>query len=144
MKISSSFAETPLPSTTQKYLLVLMALLLPPLPIFLLTSPKHTIRTKEFFISFLLTFLMYFAGILYSIYFICFAFPSSKTDGYFRLGDEENQNAPVQAEAAAPAKAAPAETVSQTEGPSDGLPSYEESETPKDIASKVGDHKVQL
>lgn len=148
MPISTHFAETPLPTTSQKYLLVLMALFVPPLPIYLLSGPKHTIKTKEFFLSLLLAILVWFAGTLYSIYFVCVAFPESKNEGYFRLDDEERQPIVAASEPQSESRESqesPSEHVS-AEGTSaageEGLPAYEEIQIPPTLEFK-GDHKVQ-
>lgn len=142
MPISPRFAETPLPTTSQKYLLVLMAVFLPPLPIYLLSGPKHTIKTKEFFLSLLLSILMWLAGVLYAIYFICVAFPASKNEGYFRLDEEREPIAAARAQPEAEAPAGPAVSEGSSAGAQDGLPAYEEHQTsaPSDFK---GDHKVQ-
>lgn len=136
-----------MPSTSQKYLLVLMAILVPPLPIYLLTGPKHTMKTKEFFLSLLLTILMYLAGMLYSIYFVCVAFPESKNEGYFRLNDEERQPIVATAEAQSEGDVSSAEATatagsSATATTEEGLPAYEELHAPAPLDFK-GDHKVQ-
>lgn len=143
MPISARFAESPLPDTSQKYLLVLMAIFVPPLPIYLLTGPKHTIKTKEFFLSCLLTILLCLAGVIYSIYFVCVWFPESKKEGYFPLNDEERE--PIAGRTVSQPQVNHAEatedTLSTAAG-SEALPEYQELDTPAPADFK-GDNKVQ-
>lgn len=141
--ISAAFAEAEMPDATQRLLLVILGLFLPPLPIFMLTGPRYTIWTKEFFIALFLTlFPFFFVGFLYTLYFVCVLFPQSRGivngEGYERI--------PEDLELATPAAVdAPLIEVMEPE-----LPSYEESEgpsaareEPRDVKSN-GDNKVQL
>lgn len=158
MPVSPAFLQTPLPNETQKLLLVLLAIFLAPLPFYLLTGPRYTIRTKEFFICVLLTILVPFGGFLYAVYFILIGLPlalaAAGGDGYIRINNDlehgephpEGEETPSEAEPAAP-KMAPSHTL-YSDSP-ENLPSYEEVEgSSNGVRAPVdtkfgGDNKVQ-
>ena len=86
----STTAHTEPPSDFQKLVLVVMGLLLPPLPVFLLLG--NTIFTMEFLVSVLLTLLGHLPGVLFAVYFVLVKFPrTSRNEGYIRIDDDENQ-----------------------------------------------------
>lgn len=93
--ISRDFAHAELPNDTQRLLLVLLAILVPPLPIYMLTAPKYSVRTREFWISVLLMFTINIAAIIYLIWFVIKAFPAAREggegNGYFGVVDQESQ-----------------------------------------------------
>lgn len=93
--ISKDFAHAELPNDTQRLLLVLLAILIPPLPIYMLTAPKYSVRTREFWISVLLMFVFNIAAIIYLIWFVVKAFPAAREggegNGYFGVVDQEAQ-----------------------------------------------------
>lgn len=151
MNVSPAFRQAAPPNETQKLLLVLLAVFLAPLPIYLLTGPKYTIRTKEFLISFLLMLLVPFGGFLYSLYFICVGLPHALAhgEGYVRLNNDLESSA-ILPENDAPAPQAPAKpTSAEPEHYNAPLPSYEEVEGSSNGASSQfpvdvkGDNKVQ-
>lgn len=146
------------PNFSQKILLVIMGLFIPPLPVFLLTGPNYTILTKEFFVTVLLTFLGHIPGVLFAIYYVLVEYPKTLHDpSYTRIDeesrprarvsptpanggytDEPNNEIEVQAPAAGSSTSGP-----EVEAPP---PDYEEIVDPKqrEIDSKrVGDNKVQ-
>lgn len=147
---SPAFRQAALPNETQKLLLVLLAIFVPPLPIYLLTAPRYTIRTKEFLISVLFTLLMPFGGFLYAIYFICIKLPEALSEGpgHIRIGDDLEAGEDCLECADGQAEAAPQPKTNTA--PSDGLPTYEEAEGSSDGATRApidtkftGDNKVQ-
>ncbi|CAH2354396.1 hypothetical protein CLIB1423_16S01750 [[Candida] railenensis] len=74
-----------------KLFLAIMAFILPPLPLFLLTGPNYTIFTKEIFISLLLTIFGHIPGIIFSLYVIFYdsdPFASDGPLGYTSIDDE--------------------------------------------------------
>lgn len=86
----STTAQTEPPSDFQKLILVVMGIILPPLPVFLLLG--NTIFTMEFLVSVLLTLLGHLPGVLFAVYFILVKFPqTSRNEGYIRINDDENQ-----------------------------------------------------
>ncbi|KAM9901296.1 hypothetical protein OXX69_008763 [Metschnikowia pulcherrima] len=95
MAISPEFLHSDMPSGVQSFLLVLLALFVPPLPIYLLTGPNHTFKTKEFLICCVLTIFFFVIGVFYSVIFVLSIFPSARIeagrDGYLRVGDIETQ-----------------------------------------------------
>lgn len=142
MPISPAFSQAELPDATQKLLLVLLGVFLPPLPIYLLSGPKYTVWTKEFFVAVLLTLLFFFGGFLYTLYFVCVLFPESRSqpngEGYFRIPEDlEHQSEPAAApEACVPETVSSPPTYEESEGPSASR------EAPKDTKF-TGDNKVQ-
>lgn len=145
MPTSAAFHNSPPVDDTQRLLLCLIAVFLPPLPLFLLTRPNPTVRTKEFWTCLLLTVLFGIGGVLYAIYFICFEFPGANNGGYIRVGDDEEQCPACVDEAPTP-KPAGSTRVERSETPTDGLPSYEDLERTSQGApatKTAGDHKVQ-
>lgn len=153
MPISAAFADAPLPNDTQRFLLVLLAIFVPPLPIYLMTNPRYTVRTKEFFICLLLSVLVYFGGFLYALYFICVEFPRAhgtpNGEGYFRIRDIESEPC-VQCETEAPVSSETRTKPDVQQDSGDSLPTYEEVEgssdgsraPPRDV-KLGGDNKVQ-
>ncbi|OBA19283.1 hypothetical protein METBIDRAFT_221150 [Metschnikowia bicuspidata var. bicuspidata NRRL YB-4993] len=95
MNISPEFLESDLPSSIQRVLLVLLALFVPPLPIYLLSGPNYSLNTKEFIICCLLTIFFFVIGVFYSVIFVLLIFPTARVeagrDGYLRVGDIETQ-----------------------------------------------------
>ncbi|WPK24528.1 hypothetical protein PUMCH_001804 [Australozyma saopauloensis] len=90
--ISVAFKDAAMPSTTSKVLLCLLALFIPPLPIYLMTFPKSKVNTREFWISLIFTVLLFGVGALYTIYFILVMFPDARlTHSYYNASDVENQ-----------------------------------------------------
>lgn len=159
MPVSPAFLQTPLPNETQKLLLVLLAIFLAPLPIYLLTGPRYTIRTKEFFISVLLTILIPFGGFLYAVYFILIGLPQALAaaggEGYIRINNDlehgephpEVVETPSEAQSPDGPKVTPSHTL-YSDSP-ENLPSYEEVEgSSNGVRAPVdtkfgGDNKVQ-
>lgn len=77
------------PTDFQKLVLLVMGVILPPLPVFLLQG--NTIFTMEFLVSVLLTVLGHLPGVLFAVYYICVKYPqSTREEGYIRI-DDENQ-----------------------------------------------------
>lgn len=90
--ISSAFKDSPMPKTVDTILLCLLALFIPPLPIYLMTFPKSKVSTREFWISVLFTILLFGGGVLYSFYFILVMFPDARRQNsyFYPQGDLEN------------------------------------------------------
>lgn len=141
MAISKAYTEVDDLSYTQKHLMCILGLLLPPVPFFLMTGPRYTVRTKEFWISVLLMIVFYIAALVYVVWFIYVGFEEGRKNQYQRLSEDPERAEPVpeheselsHADAAAPPAAEPS------------LPSYEESESrsyPED-KKPLGDHKIQ-
>lgn len=90
------------PTGLQKFILVLLALILPPLPILLVNNFKFSQR--QFLFSVVLTIFGHFPGLLYSLYYLFFELPEgafeSNQEGYIRIQDEESAvpGRPVQAQ----------------------------------------------
>lgn len=97
--VSASYQNGHVPNFTQQVILAILGFILPPLPIFLLTSPNYTIFTKEFLVSVILTLLGHVPGVLFSLYFIFIEYARAHEgaggprDGYIRINenDEESQ-----------------------------------------------------
>lgn len=133
----------------------ILGLLLPPVPFFLMTGPKFTLRTKEFWISVLLTIFLYFGAIIYAVWFIYIGFDEGRKTDYQRLdndlerGESARAGETHSATAATAAGAEPEQGRESYEAHSDApLPSYEESEganLPSDgkDSKHLGDHKIQ-
>lgn len=163
--ISAAFRDAPMPRTIDKVLLCILALFIPPLPIYLMTFPKSKLNTREFWISFLFTFLFFAGGVLYAFYFILVLFPDARLENaYFgqsdlesrplsstcnQCGDSNNQSSNVDQSAqsthSAPAvPQAPAAAHEDLES-EPLLPSYTDvaglHSAPQDV--KVSDNKVQ-
>lgn len=150
MNVSPAFRNTTPPNETQKLLLVLLAVFLAPLPIYLLTGPKYTVRTKEFLLSFLLMILVPFGGFLYSVYFICVGLPNALAhgEGYVRLNNDLESSAILSEESAPTPQPTPQPAAKLSSEPDASLPSYEEVEGSSNGAVRApvdvkGDHKVQ-
>lgn len=163
--ISEAFRDSSMPGTIDKVLLCVLALFVPPLPIYLLTFPRSKLNTREFWISLLFTFLFFAGGVLYTFYFILVLFPDARLqNAYFGQGDEEsrpavsncnhcgeniNQSSNIEQPAASASTSASASAPAHSEAESEPLlPSYtdvtgidEHSPAPQD--SKVSDNKVQ-
>ncbi|KAK6197046.1 uncharacterized protein RJT21DRAFT_58859 [Scheffersomyces amazonensis] len=79
-------------SHAERFLLILLAIVLPPLPIFIIK--KYSIWNKEFLVSVLLTIFGHVPGAVFSIYYILVEFPRSslQTGEYVRLPDDEERN----------------------------------------------------
>lgn len=169
--ISPEFLEADLPSGIQKFLLVLLAFFVPPLPIYLLSGPRFSFGTKEFIISCVLSICFFVIGVFYSLIFILQLFPAARAeagrDGYIRVGDDETQTGghtevrhqsgdiqQPEVVAKKPESFAPIATthvkddVNKDSANEPLLPTYEESEgnsrgdVHNDMA-KFGDNKVQ-
>lgn len=149
LTVSPAFRQSTPPNETQKLLLLVLAVFVAPLPFYLLTGPKYTVRTKEFFLSLLLTLLVPFGGFLYAVYFICVALPLAVAgeQGYVRISDDlESGEVCGECEGLSETQSsAPA-----AKNASDSLPSYEEVEGSSNGATRApvdtkftGDNKVQ-
>ncbi|QRG36813.1 hypothetical protein FDK38_001170 [Candidozyma auris] len=158
MAISKAYLNVDDISYTQKHLMCIMGLLLPPVPFFLMTGPNYTFKTKEFFICVLLMIVLWFAAIIYAVWFVYIGFDEGRKNGYQRLNNDPERREPAttaRAGSAPTAPTAPAASDSPVEPPAASqepaeasLPSYEESEeahpTQSSADSKpLGDHKIQ-
>ncbi|GEQ68164.1 hypothetical protein JCM33374_g1831 [Metschnikowia sp. JCM 33374] len=96
MQVSPEFLRSEIPTGFQSLLLAVLAVFVPPLPIYLLSGPKNTIKTKEFLICCLLTLIVFIFGTLYAVYFIFVTFPAARreagSEGLLRVGDLETQS----------------------------------------------------
>lgn len=138
MGISKVYTEVDDLSYTQKHLMCILGILLPPVPFFLMTGPKYTVKTKEFWISVFLMIFLYIVAIIYVVWFIYIGFEEGRTGLYHRLAED-----PERAEPAPESQPAPEQQSNAEASPS--LPSYEESEVnsfPKEN-KHLGDHKIQ-
>ncbi|PVH18182.1 uncharacterized protein CXQ87_001099 [Candidozyma duobushaemuli] len=138
MGISKVYTEVDDLSYTQKHLMCILGILLPPVPFFLMTGPKYTVKTKEFWISVFLMIFLYIVAIIYVVWFIYIGFEEGRTGSYHRLAED-----PERAEPAPESQPAPEQQSNAEASPS--LPSYEESEVnsfPKEN-KHLGDHKIQ-
>lgn len=94
------YNEDPVPSFAQRILLILLAFILPPLPIIMLSN--NNVFTKECLISIILTLLGHVPGVLFSLYYILIEYPKRLSrlygrGGYIRIeerGDENDERAP--------------------------------------------------
>lgn len=142
MGISKVYTEVDDLSYTQKHLMCILGILLPPVPFFLMTGPKYTVKTKEFWISVFLMIFLYIVAIVYVVWFIYIGFEEGRTGLYHRLAEDPERAEP------APESLSAHESLSAPEQQSEAspsLPSYEESEEnsfPKD-KKHLGDHKIQ-
>lgn len=150
--ISPVFLEANVPSTVQNVFLVLLAILVPPLPIYLLTGPNYTVKTKEFLICLIITLCFTLFAVFYALYFVLILFPNANEarEGYIRIDEESPlEPEPVQAQEGPEPSTKASVTGSPEPLQEAGLPSYEESEgsstgEPRpDNMNKFGDHKVQ-
>ncbi|RLV93620.1 hypothetical protein JA1_002357 [Spathaspora sp. JA1] len=72
----------------EHFILIIAALVLPPLAIFLVK--KYSIWNKEFLVSVLLTMFGHVPGAVFTLYYLlCVEFPQSRDQGYNRLPDDE-------------------------------------------------------
>lgn len=141
MAVSKAYTEVDNLSYTQKHLMCILGLLLPPVPFFLMTGPRYTVRTKEFWIAVLLTIVFYIAAVAYAVWFIYVGFEEGRKNQYQRLGEDPERAEPVPEHE--PELSAHADAATSPAEPS--LPSYEESEShsyPED-KKPLGDHKIQ-
>ena len=86
------YEDNTMPSYAQKILLVLLAFILPPLPIVVLSN--NSIFTQECLISVILTLLGHIPGVLFSLYYILIEYPKRLArlygrEGYIRIEDED-------------------------------------------------------
>ncbi|KAL6452596.1 OSR8 Hydrophobic protein OSR8 [Candida maltosa Xu316] len=146
------------PSPQEQFILIVAAILFPPLPIFIVR--RYNICNKEFIISVLLTILGHLPGIIFALYFLlCVYFPQQGLEGYTRLPDDVEQQLHAESDANAEPHQRPHEVhrihhdeehtqpdPSQVLTASD-LPAYEDiagpsagTEHPRDVK---GDNKVQ-
>lgn len=86
------YEEETVPNYAQNVLLIILSLILPPLPIIMLSN--NSIFTKECLISVILTLLGHIPGVFFSLYYILIEYPKRFTrqsgrDGYIRIEDED-------------------------------------------------------
>ena len=131
-----------------RFILALMALILPPLPLFLMTAPHYTLFTKEIFISVLLTLLGHVPGIIFSLYLI---FTKDDIhDGFARgdgaatslLHDDVATHNHVDHPPTVPYQPY-TDNAGGSSQPHDDPPQYAESTHPSLADTKGTDHKVQ-
>lgn len=147
MAISKAYLDVEDLTYPQKHLMCIMGLILPPVPLFLMTGPRYTVRTKEFWVSILLALVFWFFAIVYTVWFIYIGFDEGRKNGYQRVDAEEAvgrflENEPLETPEEAPQT--PTESSSH-DAPEAALPSYDESELahPLDKKTPLGDHKIQ-
>lgn len=86
------YEENNTPNFVQKVILIILAFILPPLPVFLIT--KNIFQTPEFFISVILTILGHIPGVLFALYYILVEYPKTiaradDREGYIRINNED-------------------------------------------------------
>lgn len=86
--ISKVYLHADEQTRTQQHILCLLGIILPPVPIFILTAPKYTVRTKEFWINILLCIVFYFGAIIHTVWFVYIGFPKGRLNGYERLEND--------------------------------------------------------
>lgn len=89
MPVQQSATNTT-PSLQEQFVLIVAAIILPPLAIFL--SKKYSIWNKEFWISVVLTLIGHIPGAIFAVYYLlCVQFPQQGVEGYTQLPDDVEQ-----------------------------------------------------
>lgn len=136
------------PNASQRFILCVAAIVLPPLPVFLLSAPHYTVFTKDFLICLLLTCFGHFPGAIFALHFVLVLFPSryrhSHSDYVSLPTDDEASEHPNESERSrlGISRVSPPE---QQQAPVLGPPKYEDIVTDLKAASdaKATDNKVQ-
>lgn len=78
------------PSQQEQFILIVAAIILPPLAIFL--SKKYSIWNKEFWISVVLTLIGHIPGAIFAVYYLLYVqYPQQGVEGYTQLPDDVEQ-----------------------------------------------------
>lgn len=98
MAISRPFLDSQAPTRQEQLLLTIMGVILPPAPLFVMTGPHYTIKTKEFAISCLLTVFPRFLSFTKSlfeilvVFFIFWVIAVSYTIWFIFIGYDKGRN----------------------------------------------------
>lgn len=131
--VSPAYLHGPPLNTTQKIILVVLAFVLPPLPVLLLTAPNYTF-TLEFFVLVVLTLLGHVPGVLYTVWFLLFEL--KHPEGYIRIDEEAPQPRPLGITRAS-------EQAGEQAHASQAEPPKYDDVVPFGDVKAPGDHKVQ-